>query len=101
MPATYFPFRWRVGTFQEILDSSSGKSARIKSMTDLRVLAFTGPTEARYSSTEVNRGDFISFGLLADVGRFFMKQVLAPNVQAHLPDSESGVCRRALVSCLH
>src|SRR5277367_747033 len=58
MPATYFPFRWIVGTFQEILDSSSGNSARIKSMTDLMVPAFTGCTEARYSSIELNRGDF-------------------------------------------
>src|SRR6266852_2296674 len=63
MPATYFPFRWMVGTFQEILDSSSGNSARIKSMTDLRVLSFAGSTEAKYSSTELNLGDF-SFLLL-------------------------------------
>ena len=60
---TYFPFRWMVGTFQEILDSSPGNSARIKSMTDLRVLAFTGSCEAKYSSTELNLGDF-SFLLL-------------------------------------
>src|SRR5436309_15694845 len=64
MPATYFPFRWMVGTFQEILDSSSGNSARIKSMTDLRVLSFAGSSEAKYSSTELNLGDF-SFLLLS------------------------------------
>ena len=57
-----------VGTFQEILDSSSGNSGRIKSMTDLRVLAFVGSTEAKYSPTELNFGDFISFRLF--VGRF-------------------------------
>src|SRR5436309_8383678 len=99
MPATYFPFRWMVGTFQEILDSSSGNSARIKSMTDLRVLSFAGSSEAKYSSTELNLGDF-SFLLLffffisflsvrlgvprrlvdeGEVGRFFIKRVLAPN----------------------
>src|SRR2546427_11121925 len=52
-----------VGTFQEILDSSSGNWVRIKSITDLRVLAFAGSTEAKYSSTELNLGDF-SFLLL-------------------------------------
>jgi hypothetical protein len=60
-------------TFQEILDSSSGNSARMKSMTDLRVLAFAGSTEAKYSSTELNLGDFVSFRLL--VGRFFIERV--------------------------
>jgi hypothetical protein len=63
MPATYFPFRWMLGTFQEILDSSSGNSARIKSMTDLRVLSFAGSCEAKYSSTELHFGDLISFRL--------------------------------------
>src|SRR2546423_10024969 len=63
MPATYRPFRWMVGMFQEILDSTSGNSARIKSMTDLRVLSFVRSTEAKYSSTELNLGDF-SFLLL-------------------------------------
>src|SRR6476620_7896876 len=77
MPATYFPFRWMVDTFREILDSSSGNSARIKSMTDLRVLAFVGSTEAKYSPTELNFGDFISFQLF--VGRFFIERVQAPN----------------------
>src|ERR1700687_2482329 len=56
MPTTYFPFRWTVGTFQEILDSSSGNWVRIKSITDLRVLSFVGSTEAKYSSTELNLG---------------------------------------------
>src|SRR6266436_7596447 len=60
MPATYFPFRWMVGTFQEILDSNSGNSVRIKSMTALRVRCFVGSTEAKYSSTEPNFWDFIS-----------------------------------------
>ena len=55
-------------TFQEILDSSSGNSGRIKSMTDLMVIAFVGSTEAKYSPTELNFGDFISFRLF--VGRF-------------------------------
>src|ERR1700730_1674079 len=77
MPATYFPFRWMVGTFQEILDSSSGNWARIKSMTDLRVLAFVGSTEAKYSSTELNLGDFVSFRL-PFVDRFFIERVHAP-----------------------
>src|SRR6266487_6322198 len=77
MPTTYFPFRWMVGTFQEILDSSSGNWVRMKSITDLRVLSFVGSTEAKYSSTELNFGEFISFRLL--VGRFFIKRVLAPN----------------------
>src|SRR5207249_1008969 len=57
-PATYLPCRWMVGTFHEILDSSSGNSARIKSMTDLSVLAFVESTEAKYSSTELNLGGF-------------------------------------------
>src|SRR5437867_1954176 len=61
-----------VGTFQEILDSSSGNSARIKSMTDLRVLSFAGSTEAKYSSTELSLGDF-SFLLLF----FFFISVLS------------------------
>src|SRR6266480_7629490 len=63
MPTTYFPFRWMVGAFQEILDSSSGNSARIKSITDLRVLSFAGSTQAKYSSAELKLGDF-SFLLL-------------------------------------
>src|SRR5438477_7812882 len=71
MPATYFPSRWMVGTFQEILDSSSGNWVRIKSMTDLRVLSFAGSCEAKYSSTELNFGDFISFRL-PFVDRFFI-----------------------------
>jgi len=45
-----------VGTFQEILDSSSGNWVRIKSITDLRVLSFVGSSEAKYSSTELNLG---------------------------------------------
>src|SRR5438132_9240002 len=61
MPTTYFPCRWMVGTFQEILDSSSGNWVRIKSITDLRVLAFVGSTEAKYSSTDLIFRDFISF----------------------------------------
>src|ERR1700687_206052 len=57
MPTTYFPFRWMVGTFQEILDSSSGNWVRITSITDLRVLSFVGSfSEAKYSSTESNLG---------------------------------------------
>src|SRR6516164_5369835 len=56
MPTTYFPFRWMVGTFQEILDSSSGYWVRIKSITDLRVLSFGGSNESKYSSTELNLG---------------------------------------------
>src|SRR3984893_12650519 len=84
MPATYFPFRWMVGTFQEILDSSSGNSARIKSMTDLRVLAFVGSCEAKYSSTELNLGEFISFRP-PFVGRFFRERVHAPNDKGQPP----------------
>jgi hypothetical protein len=45
-----------VGTFQEILDSSSGNWVRIKSITDLRVRSFVGSSEAKYSSTELNFG---------------------------------------------
>ena len=60
MPTTYFPFRWMVGTFQEILDSSSGNWVRIKSITDRRVLSFVGSSEAKYSSTDLNLGGFIS-----------------------------------------
>src|SRR6478672_6209427 len=57
MPATYFPLRWMVGTFQEILDSSSGNWVRIKSITDLSVCSFAGSfSEAKYSSTELNLG---------------------------------------------
>src|SRR6266446_7261519 len=56
MPTTYFPFRWTVGTLQEILDSSSGNWVRIKSITDLRVLSFVGSSEAKYSLTELNFG---------------------------------------------
>src|SRR5467141_5321549 len=56
MPTTYFPFRWMVGTFQEILDSSSGNWVRIKSITALRVLSFVGSSERKYSSTELNFG---------------------------------------------
>jgi hypothetical protein len=66
-----------VGTFREILDSSFGNLPRITSMTNLRVLAFVVSTEAKYSSTELNLGDFVSFRLL--VGRFFRKRVQAPN----------------------
>ena len=51
-----------------ILGASSGNWVRIKSITDLRVLAFVGSTEAKYSSTDLNFRDFISFRLL--VGRF-------------------------------
>src|SRR6185295_15209692 len=72
MPTTYFPFRWMVGTFQEILDSSSGNWVRIKSMTDLRVFSFIGSTEAKYSSTELNLGDFF-FPPPAFVARFFIE----------------------------
>src|SRR3981189_867248 len=56
MPTTYFPFRWMVGTFQEILDSNSGNWVRIKSITDLRVFFFVGSSEPKYSSTELNFG---------------------------------------------
>src|SRR5713226_2363018 len=57
MSTTYFPFQWMVGTFQEILDSSSGNWVRIKSITDLRVLSFVGSSsEVKYSSTELNFG---------------------------------------------
>src|ERR1700738_3526129 len=45
-----------VGTFQEILDSSSGNCVRIKSITDLRVLSFVQSSEAKYCSTELNFG---------------------------------------------
>src|SRR5438128_11979406 len=55
MPITYFPFRWMVGTFQEILDSSSANWASMKSITDLSVVSFvTSCSEAKYSSTELN-----------------------------------------------
>src|SRR5262249_39906102 len=53
---THLPFRWMAGTFQEILDSSSGNWLRIKSITDLRVLSFGGSNESKYSSTELNLG---------------------------------------------
>ena len=56
MPTTYFPFRWMVGTFQEILDFSSGNWVRIRSITDLRVLSFVGSCATKYSSTELNLG---------------------------------------------
>src|SRR6266850_4836696 len=46
MPTTYFPFRWMVGTFQEILDSSSGNWVRIKSITD--ELVGGCPIQARF-----------------------------------------------------
>src|SRR5437867_13452559 len=74
-PTTYCPLRWMVGKFQEILDSSSGNWARMKSITDLRVLAFVGSCEAKYSSTDLNFWGFISFPLL---GRCFIKRVLGP-----------------------
>src|SRR4030088_483544 len=66
MPTTYFPFRWMVGTFQEILDSSSGNCVRIKSITDLRVLSFVGSSEPKYSSAELN------FGRLRESGWFIV-----------------------------
>src|SRR6059036_2099415 len=94
MPATYFPFRWMVGTFQEILDSSSGNWVRIKSITDLRVLFFVGSCEAKYSSTELNFGDFISFRLHF-VGRFFIERVQAPNDKGQPPMTAP----RAAVGC--
>src|ERR1043166_6480792 len=89
MPATYFPCRWMVGTFHEILDSSSGNSARIKSMTDLRVLAFTGSTEAKYSSTELKLGDF-SFLLLFSFFISILSDCLLShtNHQPNLPRDE-------------
>ena len=55
-------------------------------MTDLRVLSFAGSIEAKYSSTDLNLGELISFRLL--VGRFFIKRVLAPNDKAQLPRSD-------------
>src|SRR6266478_8245103 len=82
MPATYFPFRWMVGTFQEILDSSSGNSARIKSMTDLRVLAFVGSTEAKYSPTELNFWDFHFFQAL--LRRHMADEIVAEKSMARL-----------------
>src|SRR5207248_8784062 len=60
-----------------ILDSSSGNLARIKSMTDLRILASVGSAEAKYCPTELNFGDFISFRLFVE--RFFIEGILAPN----------------------
>jgi hypothetical protein len=47
-----------VGTFEEIVDSSSGNWVRIKSITDLGVLSFVGSSEAKYSLTELNFGRF-------------------------------------------
>ena len=52
-------------------------------MTDLRVLAFVGSTEAKYSSTELNLGEFVSFRLF--VGRFFIKRVHGPNDKGQPP----------------
>ena len=75
----------------KILDSSSGNSARIKSITDRRVLAFVGSTEAEYSSTELNLGDFLSFRLPL-VGRFFLER--APKAG---PDTAAE--RRSLSKC--
>src|SRR5262252_1266691 len=57
MPATYFPFRWMVGTFQEILDSSSGNCVRMKSITDLRVFSLAASCEVKYSLTDLNIGE--------------------------------------------
>jgi hypothetical protein len=36
----------------------------MKSITDLSVLSFVGSTEAKYSSTELNLGELISFRFL-------------------------------------
>src|SRR4030088_1729309 len=59
-----------VGTFQEILDSSSGNWVRIKSITDLRVLSFVGSSKPKYSSTELN------FGCLRERGwRIFLRSM--------------------------
>jgi hypothetical protein len=85
-----------VGTFQEILDSSSGNSARIKSMTDLMVLSFAGSCEAKYSSTELNFGDFISFRL-PFLGLFFIERVQAPNDKGQPPLA----AQRPAVAALH
>ena len=52
-------------------------------MTDLRILASVGSTEAKYSPTELNFGDFISFRLF--VGRFFIERVQAPNDKGQPP----------------
>ena len=46
-------------------------------MTDLRILASVGSTEAKYSPTELNFGDFISFRLFVE--RFFIEGVQAPS----------------------
>src|SRR5215831_8033559 len=64
-----------VGTFQETLDSSSANWVRIKSMTDLRVLAFAGSCAAKYSSTDWNFGGFIRIPLLRTLRLDFSKQV--------------------------
>jgi len=69
-----------VGTFQEILDSSSGNWVRIKSITDRRVLSFVGSSEAKYSSTELN------FGRLRERGRL---GVLIPNWLAYEAGAEA------------
>jgi len=58
------PILVEVGTFQEILDSRSGNWVRIKSITHLRVFAFVASCEAKYSSTELNLGELISYRLL-------------------------------------
>ena len=89
-----------VGTFQEILDSSSGNWARIKSITDLRVLAFVGSTEAKYSSIELNLGDFFSFRLPV-VGRFFIECIQAPVDKGQPPlstqRSAAGSCPKVVL----
>jgi len=64
-----------VGTFQEILDCSSGNWVRIKSITDLSVLAFAGSCEAKYSSIDLNLGDF-SFLLLFSSSFLFFPTAL-------------------------
>ena len=46
-------------------------------MTDLRILASVGSTEAKYCPTELNFGDFISFRLFVE--RFFIEGIQAPN----------------------
>ena len=72
-------------------------------MTDLRVLAFVGSTEAKYSSTDLNLGDFSSFRL-PFVGRFFIERVHGPNDKgqppSYLKKSENSFLSRTQVAGL-
>jgi hypothetical protein len=60
------------------------------------VLSFAGSCEAKYSSTELNFGDFISFRL-PFLGLFFIERVQAPNDKGQPPLA----AQRPAVAALH